>query len=72
MEAGSNSAASKHNTDEKYMAVMKPLQFGKLYCTVDLDHDNIVTWGLIWFMVFNATFSNISVISWRSWGLEVT
>jgi hypothetical protein len=36
MEASSNSAASKHNTDEKYMAVMKPLQFGKLYCTVDL------------------------------------
>jgi hypothetical protein len=36
MEASSNSAASKHNTDEKYMAIMKPLQFGKLYCTVDL------------------------------------
>jgi hypothetical protein len=25
-----------------------------------------VTWGLVWFMVFNATFNNISVISWRS------
>jgi hypothetical protein len=22
--------------------------------------------GLVWFMVFNATFNNISVISWRS------
>jgi hypothetical protein len=22
--------------------------------------------GLIWFMVFNATFNNMSVISWRS------
>jgi hypothetical protein len=22
--------------------------------------------GLVWFMVFNATFKNISVISWRS------
>jgi hypothetical protein len=22
--------------------------------------------GLVWFMVFNATFSNISVILWRS------
>jgi hypothetical protein len=22
--------------------------------------------GLVWFMVFNATFSNISAISWRS------
>jgi hypothetical protein len=22
--------------------------------------------GLVWFMVFNATFTNISVISWRS------
>lgn len=27
MEAGNSSAAAKHNTDEKYMAVMKPLQF---------------------------------------------
>ncbi|XP_076097651.1 dual E2 ubiquitin-conjugating enzyme/E3 ubiquitin-protein ligase BIRC6-like isoform X3 [Mytilus galloprovincialis] len=27
MEAGNNSLALKHNTDEKYMAVMKPLQF---------------------------------------------
>ena len=25
--------------------------------------------GLVWFMVFNATFNNISVISWRSAGL---
>jgi hypothetical protein len=23
-------------------------------------------YGLVWFMVFNATFNNISVISWRS------
>lgn len=30
MEAGNNSLALKHNTDEKYMAVMKPLQFGKI------------------------------------------
>ena len=22
--------------------------------------------GLVWFMVFNATFNNISAISWRS------
>ena len=22
--------------------------------------------GLVWFIVFNATFNNISVISWRS------
>ena len=22
--------------------------------------------GLVWFMMFNATFNNISVISWRS------
>jgi uncharacterized DUF497 family protein len=22
--------------------------------------------GLVWFMVFNSTFNNISVISWRS------
>jgi hypothetical protein len=22
--------------------------------------------GLVWFMVFNATFNNISIISWRS------
>jgi hypothetical protein len=22
--------------------------------------------GLVWFMVFNATFNNISVVSWRS------
>jgi hypothetical protein len=22
--------------------------------------------GLVWFMVFNATFNNISVISWQS------
>ena len=22
--------------------------------------------GLVWYMVFNATFNNISVISWRS------
>ena len=22
--------------------------------------------GLVWFMVFNVTFNNISVISWRS------
>jgi hypothetical protein len=29
---------------------------------------NIITnlIGLVWFMVFNATFNNISVISWRS------
>jgi hypothetical protein len=26
----------------------------------------VTTIGLIWFMVFNATFNNISVISWRS------
>ena len=28
----------------------------------------IVLWidGLVWFIVFNATFSNLSVISWRS------
>ena len=26
--------------------------------------------GLVWFMVFNATFNNISVISWRSVLLE--
>jgi hypothetical protein len=26
----------------------------------------LVWFGLIWFMVFNAIFNNISVISWRS------
>jgi uncharacterized DUF497 family protein len=25
-----------------------------------------IRFGLAWFMVFNATFNNISVISWRS------
>ena len=30
-------------------------------------YTNFVTDGwLVWFMVFNATFNNISVISWRS------
>ena len=29
----------------------------------NIDIDNL---GLIWFMVFNATFKNISAISWRS------
>jgi hypothetical protein len=29
--------------------------------------DKLTQWfGLVWFMVFNATFNNISVISWRS------
>jgi len=30
--------------------------------------ESYTTWwfGLVWFMVFNATFNNISVISWRS------
>jgi len=27
---------------------------------------NFAILGLVWFMVFNATFNNISVISWRS------
>ena len=27
---------------------------------------NAFKFGLVWFMVFNATFNNISVISWRS------
>jgi hypothetical protein len=26
----------------------------------------LVVFGLLWFMVFNATFNNISVISWWS------
>jgi hypothetical protein len=26
----------------------------------------IVVIGLVWFMLFNVTFNNISVISWRS------
>jgi hypothetical protein len=26
--------------------------------------------GLVWFMVFNATFNNISVISWQSFLFE--
>ena len=26
----------------------------------------LVWFGLVWFMVFNATFNNISVISWQS------
>ena len=32
------------------------------------DKNNTVHYydGLVWFMVFNATFNNISVISWRS------
>jgi hypothetical protein len=30
------------------------------------DHSIDMPSGLIWFMVFNATFNNISVISWRS------
>ena len=25
-----------------------------------------IPFGLVWFMVFNATFNNISVISWQS------
>ena len=33
--------------------------------------ENTGTWAwLVWFMVFNATFNNISVISWRSVLLE--
>ena len=28
--------------------------------------DILLTCGLVWFMVFNATFNNISVISWWS------
>jgi hypothetical protein len=29
-------------------------------------YHNVGFFGLVWFMVFNATFNNISVISWRS------
>ena len=29
-------------------------------------HKRINVVSLVWFMVFNATFNNISVISWRS------
>jgi hypothetical protein len=35
------------------------LQFHNLRSIVDVN-------GLVWFMVFNATFNNISVISWQS------
>jgi hypothetical protein len=31
-----------------------------------LSAANITEKSLVWFMVFNATFNNISVISWRS------
>ena len=34
------------------------------YLTLHLDANS--SKGLVWFMVFNATFKNISVISWRS------
>jgi hypothetical protein len=28
-------------------------------------NDDLVWFGLVWFMVFNATFNNNSVISWQ-------
>ena len=31
-------------------------------CIIDLG----VMFGLVWFVVFNATFNNISAISWQS------
>jgi hypothetical protein len=36
--------------------------------TIDLDISSIITANpdFAWFMVFNTTFNNISVISWRS------
>ena len=33
--------------------------------SMDLDLGRLVGWLVGWFMVFNATFNNISVISWR-------
>jgi hypothetical protein len=31
-----------------------------------VTRNGVSSGGLVWFMVFNATFNNISVISWRS------
>jgi hypothetical protein len=50
-----------------------PLSTG-FFFSVDLsplsDKRNFQNVGLVWFMVFNATFNNIPVISWRSVLLE--
>ena len=36
------------------------------YIILRMHNIDIDTLGLVWFMVFNATFKNISAISWRS------
>jgi hypothetical protein len=40
-----------------------------MFYSISHDQLNVLvcqSLGLVWFMVFNATFNNISVISWRS------
>ena len=37
-----------------------------LWYIVHISLHIIYRFGLVWYMVFNATFNNISVISWRS------
>jgi hypothetical protein len=42
------------------------LRLNKPYPTPKEDKFYITRLGLVWFMVFNATFNNISVILWQS------
>jgi len=48
----------------KAINLLMVLYFFFLYLPFICDHKKM--FGFVWFMVFNVTFNNISVISWQS------
>ena len=48
----------------RHLPIVYSNHLGDLY-KIDIDTKELWFW-FSWFMVFNATFNNISIISWRS------
>jgi hypothetical protein len=69
-----DSEDSQTETDDESMEIFPPHQASLFrneslkdkYTPVVNNIHMIVWFGLVWSMMFNATFNNISVISWRS------
>ena len=49
-----------------FLNILCPIEVHYWYTIYTKDVKGMVWFDLVWFMVLNATFNNISVISWRS------
>ena len=61
---------SLNTKNPQHMPIENQVPFSRIHAHKVADLNRLIKpqspIGLVWFMVFNATFNNISAISWRS------